>query len=73
VADGREGSGDWPHSIDRLACRQPAELGVRREDLPALAARVKRNPDGTCGFYLPLSDSDILAIYESAYHWTPIG
>jgi alcohol dehydrogenase len=43
------------------------ELGVRPEDFVAMAARVKRNPDGTCGHFLPLRDADILAIYESAY------
>jgi alcohol dehydrogenase len=72
LADGREG-------IRRLAAFYQslglpgnlAALGVKRDDIPALAARAKRNPDGTCGFYLPLRDPDILAIYESAFEWTP--
>ena len=71
-ADGREG-------IRRLAAFYrtlglPGNLlamGVTREDIPALAARVKRQPDGSCGFYLPLLDPDILAIYELAYDWAP--
>jgi len=45
-------------------------LGVKKEAIPAMAARVKRNKDGTCGFYLPLRDADILAIYESAFDWS---
>lgn len=72
LADGREG-------IRRLAAFYQslglpgnlAALGVKRDDITALASRVKRNPDGTCGYYLPLRDPDILAIYESAYNWTP--
>lgn len=43
------------------------ELGVRLEDLTALSARVKRNPDGTCGHYLPLNDQEILEIYRLAF------
>ena len=46
-------------------------MGVARQDIPYLAERVKRNPDGTCGFYLPLRDSDITAIYELAFDWSP--
>jgi alcohol dehydrogenase len=46
-------------------------LGIRQADFPAMAARVKRNPDGTCGFFLPLHDQDIMAIYELAYDWSP--
>lgn len=45
------------------------DLGVRRSDLPLLAKKVKRNPDGTCGHYLPLRDTDIMAIYENAFDW----
>ncbi len=47
------------------------ELGVPREDLPVLMRRVKRNPDGTCGQFLPLRDADILAIYEAAFDFDP--
>lgn len=47
------------------------DLGVRREDLTLLAGKTKRNPDGSCGFYLPLQDKDITAIFELAYDWTP--
>lgn len=47
------------------------ELGIPREDLPVLAGRVKRNPDGTCGQFLPLRDDDILAIYEAAWDFDP--
>ncbi|NLM77653.1 MAG: iron-containing alcohol dehydrogenase [Ruminococcaceae bacterium] len=46
------------------------DLGVRKEDINKLAAKVKRNPDGSCGHYLPLQDEDILAIYEMAYDWS---
>lgn len=46
------------------------ELGVKRADLPRLAQKVKRQPDGSCGHYLPLQDPDILAIYEKAFDWT---
>lgn len=46
------------------------ELGTRREDLAFLAGKAKRNPDGSCGFYLPLQDKDITAIYELAFDWT---
>jgi hypothetical protein len=46
------------------------DLGVCREDLPALADKVKRNADGTCGFYLPLRDDDIRAIFDLAYDWS---
>jgi len=46
-------------------------LGIPREDLPTLASRVKRNPDGTCGQFLPLRDDDILAIYEAAWDFDP--
>ena len=47
------------------------ELGIPKEDLPTLASRVKRNPDGTCGQFLPLRDDDILAIYEAAWDFDP--
>jgi alcohol dehydrogenase YqhD (iron-dependent ADH family) len=47
------------------------ELGVDEADLPRLAAKVKRNPDGSCGFFLPLQDKDILAIYQLAMDWQP--
>lgn len=46
-------------------------LGIRRESIPAMAARVKRNADGSCGQFLPLRDTDILAIYELAFDWSP--
>lgn len=46
------------------------QLGARKEDIPVLASRVKRNPDGTCGHYLPLQDKDILTIYENAFSWS---
>jgi alcohol dehydrogenase len=46
------------------------DLGIPRESIPAMAARVKRSPDGTCGHFLPLRDADILAIYETAYDWS---
>ncbi len=45
------------------------DLGTKQADLPLLAEKVKRNPDGSCGFYLPLQDADILAIYELAFAW----
>lgn len=43
------------------------ELGIPRADLPVLTARAKRNADGSCGFFGPLHDADILAIYELAW------
>ena len=46
------------------------DLGVKKADLPRLAQKVKRQPDGSCGHYLPLRDSDILAIYEKAFDWS---
>lgn len=46
------------------------EMGVPRADLPVLTTRAKRNADGTCGFFGPLLDQDIRAIYELA--WTGI-
>ncbi len=45
------------------------DLGTKKSDLPRLAEKVKRNPDGSCGFYLPLKDQDILAVYELAFAW----
>jgi alcohol dehydrogenase len=46
------------------------ELGARQADIPDMVARVKRNPDQTCGFYLPLHDADILAIFKLAFDWS---
>lgn len=46
------------------------DLGAKREDIPYLSEKVKRNPDGSCGFYLPLQDQDIVAIYELAFDWS---
>ncbi len=46
-------------------------MGIPREDLPTLAKRAKRNPDGTCGNFLPLKDEDVLAIYELAWDFEP--
>ncbi len=46
------------------------ELDVRKEDLPALARKVKRNPDGSCGHYLPLQDADVLSVYQLSYDWS---
>ncbi len=45
-------------------------LGVPHDDLPTLTSRTKRNPDGSCGFFGPLHDDDILAIYEIAWNGT---
>lgn len=44
-------------------------LGVRREDLSLMAAKVRRKKDGTVGFYLPMRDRDIKAVFELAYDW----
>ncbi|MEA4887948.1 MAG: iron-containing alcohol dehydrogenase [Clostridiaceae bacterium] len=71
------GAENGPDGIKRLAAAfrswgLPVNLrglGVKYDDLPRLASRVKRNPDGSCGFYLPLQDADITAIYELAYDW----
>lgn len=41
------------------------------EDLPTLTKRTKRNPDGSCGWFLPLREDDILAIYEKAWDFDP--
>jgi len=46
-------------------------MGIPREDLPTLAKRAKRNPDGTCGNFLPLLDADVLAVYELAWDFDP--
>jgi hypothetical protein len=46
------------------------DLGARREDIGLLAQKAKRNPDGSCGFYLPLQDEDITAIFLLAYDWS---
>lgn len=46
------------------------DLGVNPDDFPKLAQKVKRNPDGSCGFYLPLRDPDIMAIYQAALDWS---
>ncbi|MDD2534299.1 MAG: iron-containing alcohol dehydrogenase [Eubacteriales bacterium] len=46
-------------------------MNVPFEDLPTLTKRTKRNPDGTCGWFLPLRDADILAIYEKAWDFDP--
>jgi alcohol dehydrogenase YqhD (iron-dependent ADH family) len=46
-------------------------MGIPREDLPTLAKRAKRNPDGTCGNFLPLKDADVLAVYELAWDFEP--
>jgi alcohol dehydrogenase YqhD (iron-dependent ADH family) len=47
------------------------ELDARftMEDIPALTAKVKRKPDGKVGWFRPLGDADIIAIYESAFDW----
>ncbi len=42
---------------------------VRKEDIPALTAKVKRKPDGKVGWFRPLGDDDIRAIYELAFDW----
>ena len=42
------------------------ELGAKTEDIPALAAKVKRTPAGTIGFYRPLDTAAIEAIYRIA-------
>ncbi len=34
-----------------------------------MAAKVKRRPDGKCGFYGPLDDKDILDIYNLAWDY----
>lgn len=68
VTDGREGIRKLAAFYQSLGL--PAnlrKLGVRQEDLATLSARVKRNPDGTCGHYLPLNDKDILEIYNLAF------
>ena len=41
----------------------------RREDIPALVAKVKRKPDGSVGNFRPLSTEDITKVYELAYDW----
>ena len=43
-----------------------AAIGARREDIPALIAKVRRRPDGLVGNFRPLSDDDMRAVYELA-------
>ena len=42
------------------------ELGADPADIPAMAAKVKRGPDGTTGNYVKLNTADIEAIYRIA-------
>ncbi len=44
-------------------------MGVKQEDLATMAAKVKRRPDGKCGFYGPLDNNDILEIYNMAWDY----
>ncbi len=46
-------------------------MNIPFEDLPTLSKRAKRNPDGSCGWFLPLRDADILAVYEKAWDFDP--
>ena len=41
-----------------------AELGVPDDQLPLLASKVKRAPDGTTGQFVKLTEADCLKIYE---------
>ena len=40
------------------------EGGCDPADIPSLVPTVKRSPAGTVGFYAPLDDADIEAIYR---------
>jgi len=42
------------------------ELGAKAEDIPALAAKVKRSPAGTTGAFRPLDTEAIEAVYRIA-------
>ena len=42
------------------------ELGAKTEDIPALAAKVKRGPDGKVGAFVKLSTEDVEAILRIA-------
>lgn len=42
------------------------EIGARREDIPALIAKVRRRPDGLVGNFHPMNDADMRAVYEIA-------
>lgn len=46
--------------------RDFAAIGARREDIPALIAKVRRRADGLVGNFRPLDDDDMRAIYEIA-------
>ena len=46
--------------------RDFAAIGARREDIPALIAKVRRRADGLVGNFRPLNDDDMRAIYEIA-------
>ena len=52
------------------ACGLPTRAweikGFRREDIPLLARKCKRNNGEYVGFFKPLENDDILAIYEIA-------
>ena len=41
-----------------------SELGVPDDQLPLLASKVKRAPDGTTGQFVKLTEADCLKIYE---------
>jgi alcohol dehydrogenase YqhD (iron-dependent ADH family) len=43
-----------------------AELGAKPADIPALAAKVSRNPDGLCGSFRPLDTAGIEAVLKLA-------
>ena len=43
-----------------------AELGAKEEDIPALAAKCKRNNNGNLGFFRPLDTAAIEAVYRLA-------
>lgn len=69
---GREGAKALSRLFKSWGCPQNLrELGIPREDLPMLVKATKRNADGSCGWFLPLKDDDILAIYESAWDFDP--
>ena len=40
-----------------------AEIGARREDIPALIANIKRRPDGLVGNFNPLDDEALRKVY----------
>ncbi|MBP7401116.1 MAG: iron-containing alcohol dehydrogenase [Clostridia bacterium] len=67
--DGQRRLAAFFRSIGMPVNLQELDGRIRREDIPALTAKVKRKPDGTVGFFRPLRTEDITAVYEQSFDW----